>query len=401
MKNKNFFCIKPFNSVRVNTSGVIKTCCNIKPSWSKFKNKKDFNLKTDLVNDFWNSQYRNHVKNLFIEGSMPPECKQCVLKEEQGIKSERQYANLHYGIIGNKPAEYYLRHLKKQNLAHPEDYNLDITNLCNLKCQMCTGASSSKLLIENNALGLENLDQKDYDITEERLQSFITAIVDNNVNNITLQGGEPLMNPKIISLLQRLATKEVANTLSVWITTNGTQYAEHVHAILSRFKEVKLIFSIDGVGKTNNYLRFPSNWTDIENNVKKFKTLPNATYQITFVVQNLNLLDIPNIINFSNKHKIHLRLSLLYDPEYLQLHVLPKNILREALENLETIHPKYTVHVTNIDGIKKRIQSALASKKSTSNELNTFKEIISKRDSYRKIHIKNYLPKIAEHLNIQ
>lgn len=400
MENNKNFCIKPFNSVRVGTTGDIKICCKIRPEWSKFTKEKKFNLKEYSIKEFWDSEYRNYVKDVFLAGDVPPECAKCSRDEEQDIKSERQYANHHYGIIGNKPGNYYLEKLRKADLKHPEDYNLDITNLCNLKCQMCTGASSSKLLIENNALGLEKLNQKDYDVSDERLQKLISDIVDHNVTNITLQGGEPLMNPKIILLLQKLSSMDVATQISVWITTNGTQYTDNLYSILSKFKEVKLIFSIDGVGMTNNYLRFPSRWADIENNVKKFKELPNATYQITFVVQNLNVLDVPHIISFSKKYKIHLRLSLLYAPEYLQLHVLSKNLLQKALENFEAIDHKETVHVTNFYGIKQKIQLALKAKESVPDELGLFKDIIRKRDSYRKIHIKDYLPLIAEDLNI-
>ena len=399
MENKNF-CIKPFNSIRMNSSGDIWTCCKITPSLSKFKNKSSFNLKEDSLNDYWNSDYRNHVKDQFLKGDVPPECARCLRDEKQNIKSERQFANQNYGIVGNKPAEYYLKRLEKENLKHPEDYNLDITNLCNLKCQMCSGESSSKLLIENNALGIQNLDQKDYDVSDEKLQKLISDIVGNNVTNVTLQGGEPLMNPKIILLLKKLSTKDLASSMSVWITTNGTQHTEKLHDVLSKFKEVKLTFSIDGVGRTNDYLRYPSNWAGIENNVKKFKKLNNATHQISFTVQNLNLLDIANMIKFSNKNKIHLKLNLLFAPGYLQLHVLTKKILKKALDNLETVDHVDTIHVTNFDTIKEKIQSALQDNKLTHNELSTLKEIIFKRDSYRKIHIKDYLPEIVEGLNI-
>ena len=399
MENKNF-CIKPFNSIRMNSSGDIWTCCKITPSLSKFKSKSSFNLREDSITDYWNSDYRNHVKDQFLKGDVPPECIRCLRDEEQNIKSERQFANQNYGIIGNKPAEYYLKRLKKGNLEHPEDYNLDITNLCNLKCQMCTGKSSSKLLIENNALGIENLNQKDYDLSDKKLQTLISDIVDNNVTNVTLQGGEPLMNPKIILLLQKLSTKKLASNLSVWITTNGTQHTEKLHNVLSKFKKVKLIFSIDGVGKTNDYLRYPSNWPDIENNVKKFKKLTNATHQISFTVQNLNLLDITRIIKFSRKNKIHLKLNLLFAPRYLQLHVLTKKILKKALDNLKTVDNKDTIHVTNFNTIKEKIQLALQDNRSNQLELSNLKEIIAKRDSYRKIHIKNYLPEIVKGLNI-
>ena len=399
MENKNF-CIKPFNSVHIGTGGAVETCCMIKPNLSDFKGNTSFNIKQNSIKDFWTSDYRNYVKEQFVKGNVLKECLLCKRNEKQDIKSERQLANKNYGISGNKNASYYLKHLRKENLAHPEDYNLDITNLCNLKCYMCTGSSSSNLLIENNALGLETLDQKDSDVSDERLEKLVGEIVENNVTNITLQGGEPLLNPKIISMLERLSTRDIAKNLSIWITTNATQYTQKLFDTLSNFKEVKIIFSIDGVGKTNEYLRYPSRWADIENNVKKFRILKNATFQISFTVQSFNLLDIKNIIDFSNENKIHLKLNLLYIPRYLRLHVLPKEILQSALDSINQIEDSAVIHVTNFYEIKTQIQSALENPQTSKHALMQLIGVIGKRDAYRKTSIKNYLPEIAKGLNI-
>ena len=399
MENKNF-CIRPFNSVHVGTGGAVRTCCYIKPNLSDFEGSTSFNIHNNTINDFWNSDYTHYVQEQFLKGNTLKECAFCHRSEKQDIKSERQLANKHYGIIGNKNPNYYLKHLKKFNLEHPEDYNLDITNLCNLKCYMCTGSSSSKLLIENNALGLEKLDQKDFDVSEPRLDALIEEIVENNVTNITLQGGEPLLNPKIISMLERLGALDTAKNLSIWITTNATQYTDKLFETLSKFKTVKIIFSIDGVGKTNEYLRYPSRWIDIENNVKKFRILKNATFQISFTVQGFNILDIKNIINFSNTYKIHLKLGLLYIPSYLKLNVLPKQILQTALDSLNTIQDSDVIHVTNFYGIKSQIESALENPSASEKDLDELITIIGKRDAYRKTSIKNYLPEIAKCLNI-
>ena len=65
MENKNF-CIKPFNSVNINTDGNINTCCRIQPKLSKFKSdSKFYNLKKDTVKSFWNSDYLKHLQGEF------------------------------------------------------------------------------------------------------------------------------------------------------------------------------------------------------------------------------------------------------------------------------------------------------------------------------------------------
>jgi MoaA/NifB/PqqE/SkfB family radical SAM enzyme len=400
MENNKKFCIRPFNSIHITTSGDMKTCCKIRTNFSKFDGNADFNIKNNSINEFWNSDYQKYLKAKFEQNTLPEECALCITDENKNIRSERQFANQHYKIFGNKPASYYLKHLGKENLNHPEDYNLDITNLCNLKCYMCNGESSSKLLVENNDLGIANLNQSDYEVGGERIDSLIKEIENNKVNIITLQGGEPLMNPKIIKLLHVLSNNSIAKNLSVWITTNGTQYTDKIFQTLQLFKQVKLIFSIDGTGTTNDYLRFPSKWSDIVDNVKKFRTLNNATYQISFTVQNLNILDVHNIIKFSKKQNIHLKLNLLSRPSYLQLHVLPKKTLQEAKITLKDISESDVIHVTNFHEIRQKIINAYENKNAVNDQIKVLKTMIKKRDGYRNIQIKNYLPELAQHLNI-
>lgn len=400
MENNKKFCIRPFNSIHITTSGDIKTCCKIRPTLSEFKGNTRFNINKNSVKEFWNSDYQKYLKSKFQKDTIPHECALCFADENKKIKSERQFANQHYKIFGNKQALYYLKHLQKEKLNHPEDYNLDITNLCNLKCYMCNGESSSKLLVENNDLGITNLKQKDYEISEEKIDSLIQEIQDNYTKIITLQGGEPLMNPKIIKLLQVLSNKPIAKNLSIWITTNGTQYTDKIFKTLALFNQVKLIFSIDGTGTTNDYLRFPSTWGEIVHNVGKFKKLKNATYQISFTVQNLNILDVHNIIEFSTKHEIHLKLNMLSRPDYLQLHILPKKILREARNRLTNISKSNLLHVTNLHEITQKVIDAYESKKSVNDQIKILKTFVRKRDRYRNIQIKNYLPELSQELNI-
>lgn len=391
MQNKqNKFCIKPFNSVFLDTDGSIATCCAIKYD-------RKFNIKTHSFKDFWDSEDRKKLTKSFLDKEQPKECHACWYDEDRGFKSLRQFANTEYGILGNKSPAEYLELLNKAQIPHPEDYNLNITNLCNLKCYMCAGKSSSKLLVENNDLGIRKLDQSDYDIEDERLDELMKQIVENNVTTVTLQGGEPLMNPKIISLLKKLSDKATAEKIKVWITTNGTMYDDKICAILNKFSEVKIIFSIDGVGILNDYLRFPSKFANIKSNVQEFTTkLRKASFMITFTVQNINLLGVADIIDFANSNSIHLKLNILLTPDYLHFSVLPVKTKKKALEKLLDVDSKKLKHVTNFESLVSQIKLCLETE--DVNKISLFKSIISKRDNYRKIKMENFTPKLAEDL---
>lgn len=390
LKKQNKFCIKPFNSVYLDTDGHMRTCCVI-------KSKALYNIKEHSFKTFWESEDRKKLIESFLKSEKPRECQQCWYDEERGFKSERQFANTEYGIIGNKSPAEYLELLKKNALHHPEDYNLNITNLCNLKCYMCHGESSSKLLVENKDLGIQNLNQNDYDISNERLDEMIAQIVKNNVTVITLQGGEPLINPKIIYLLEKLSTKPTAKKIKIWITTNGTMYSNKICDILIKFSAVKIIFSIDGVGRLNDYLRFPSNFDDIKSNLIQYKkNLDNATYMITFTVQNINLLGVHDIVEFACLNSMHLKIGILDKPEYLHFDVLPIKTKKKALEKLINVDKKLLVHVSNFDTLVSLLKTSVANE--DVNKIDMFKSIISKRDSYRKIRMEDFVPQLAKDL---
>ena len=351
-------------------------CCESRPSKTEFVGKKDYNLKKDSIEEFWKSDYRKFLIKNFQEKRRPKECQICWEKEDTGAESYRQFGNRQYKIFGNKTSEEYLSLLGIKDLEHPVDYNLDITNLCNLKCYMCTGVSSSKLLVENNDLGFENLDQKDYDYEEGKLSYLIDQIEKNHVTHVTLQGGEPLMNPKIISLLEKLSVKNTAEKLTIWITTNGTMYNKKLFDILSAFKDVKIIFSIDGVNKVNDYLRFPSDFSQIKSNFINYLNLQNATFMITNVVQNFNLLYVNDIIEFANTYNTHLHLNILTGPSVLHYSVLPYSTRHKALEKLQNIDQQKVTHVTNFYTLLENLSTDID--KDTSNEIEKFKDIIKK-----------------------
>ena len=398
MKNQNF-CLKPFNSLNLSTDGTLSPCCAFQINESTFKGEKNYNLKTHSIDDYWNSDYLKNVQQQFLDSKQPVECRKCWRDEREGVKSLREHTNTHYKILGNKKPQFYLDFFEKTNLKHPEDYNLDITNLCNLKCFMCDGGSSSKLLIENNDLGLDDRNQKDYNIENDKVDYLIDQIVKNNVTVVTLQGGEPLLNPKILILIDKLSKKN-ADKIHLWITTNGTQYSPFLLQKLRKFKEVKIIFSVDGTEKVNDYMRFPSQWKNVKQNIKNFLTLKNASFQISFTVQNLNLLDVDNIIKFANSHKVHCKLNILHGPTYLQFFVLPKNLLQLAYEKIKQISTEHYALTTNLKFLKDSIIEHIKADNDQSEQIEMLKDIMQKRDAYRKIRMKDFLPELANQLNI-
>ena len=363
-KNKSNFCIRPFNSALITTTGNLKICCKIDTKLTKFKNFKESNIEKDTIEQWWISDYNNYVRQSFLENKKIKECARCWNQEKQGLASHRIKANHDHKAIFQNRYERNLKLIGKDALPYPEDVEIQITNLCNLKCQMCSGKHSSRLLVENNALGYEKLNQKDYDLNDENYEK-IKNLVKHDI--------------KLLNL----------------ITTNGTICNSKILYLLKHFKNVRLMLSIEGTGKHNEYMRYPSSWAEIKKNIKEFKTLNNIYLCINTVVQNLNILYINELIEYAHQNNIYINLYLIENPDYLDAFNLPKKILQGAYDKLKSISDDKLIHTKNVEEIISLLKERLNNHVVDEKKYTQFTEMIKSRDRYRNVHIKNYMPELA------
>jgi MoaA/NifB/PqqE/SkfB family radical SAM enzyme len=158
------------------------------------------------------------------------------------------------------------------------------------------------------------------------------------------------------------------------------------------------MLSIEGTERHNEYMRYPSSWSEIKKNIKEFKTLNNIYIYINTVVQNLNILYIDELIKYAHQNNIYIHLYLIDNPDYLDMFNLPKKILQEAYDKLKNIPNEKLIHTDNVKEIisilKERLNTHVVDKK----KYTQFTEMIKSRDRYRNVHIKNYMPELAREI---
>ena len=394
MEKSNKFCIRPFTSVAIGATGNINPCCSLNKKLTRFKNKKVANAFNG-INKYHNSKYSQYLRKKFLNNEAPEECQTCWDQEARGFESERIRKNNLHKVLFKKNYEKYLKLIKKYDLKTPIEINLAMTNLCNLKCLMCDGTSSSQLLIENFKLGYEtDLVQKDFDWTILAKQKIIDEILKNNsLEYLNLTGGETLMVPEIFRLLDKLKNKN----LKIVIFTNGTQYNERIVSKLKQLKNLHIIFSVESTNKQNEYIRFPSAWNNIQRNIINLqKDLPKTIFNINCMVQNLNILYLDQLINFAHNHNLHLILNTVKSPEYLIYTNLPLSLLEKSYNKLCNIPKEKTIHVSNFNNLKNELQNFIKNYKVNNKLFEKFKSVIQSRDKYRKVSIFNYMPELAK-----
>lgn len=280
-----------------------------------------------------NNQLIKKIRASMVDGKAPEECKACYDLEKIGLKSVRQIKNLKYqheiaDILNNSDRN-------GDSKVSIKSLDLRLGNHCNLKCRMCWPSSSSALMKEAVDLGFihHSAFQEKFSY---RFESYRKLIEENpQIESIALAGGEPFLIPEFYQILDFLIETGRASGITLTIHTNGTKISSDLEQKLLKFRETKLLISIDGIDSVNSYIRHPSDWKQLTENIhmmnqwsrsSKFRT------QINVTVQAMNLVNIPEIVRFSLNHLNFYPpvFTILGTPEELAIKSLPQKLIQSA-----------------------------------------------------------------------
>jgi len=313
------YCPLPFNHTAISTTGYYNVCCmNSTPVVHQFHlNNGDFNA-------WQTNKYCQEIKQSFIDNVRHPGCNKCWNAEDSKLTSLRQRSLTEYKILGAKEQQEKLLNIE-----------VSVGNLCNLSCLMCNEKSSSAILAENLKLKINQVNQRDFKWSEENFVN-LSKNLKLKPKLINLRGGEPFYNKKIFDLLDSFDPVDTKNTV-IHLTTNGTIWNDDWARVLSKFKLVRLMFSVDAVGDLYNYIRYPGNFKVVENNIKTITQHKNIKPLIYATLQNLNILHIENLIQWANNLGIYLELETVTSPDYLSFTNLPQHLKLKSIDSLKNL----------------------------------------------------------------
>jgi hypothetical protein len=162
-----------------------------------------------------------------------------------------------------------------------------------------------------------------------------------NITQLYFAGGEPLMIKEHRRFLEEIVRRGYSKNISLRYNSNGIYVNEDTIKLWNNFKQVRYAFSIDAYGDRNHYIRYPTDWTDIEKSLRIMDDAPEHIHcAIACAVQVLNVKHIIDFAkwklsqNFKKINKFTLdeyqtgggiiNLHLLYIPTFLSARILPK-----------------------------------------------------------------------------
>ncbi len=412
-KQNKSYCRVPFDSVTVSPTGRMQLCCEAQ--WTGGSEKtalKDLNS----IKDWFEGEYLSDVRSKMHNGVMLPECQVCYKKESLHGVSTRTYVNERYFKSNTDTDEYSIKKI-----------DLKIGNKCNLKCKMCFPYASSELWKEWKDLGW-NTKEKDpnketswkyYDgyfkedyswpKNKSNMDKIKDAVVKCKLLHVT--GGEPMLNPEFFDLLKHCIETNTAKDITLDVTTNATKIHPRFFDLAKQFKELLLTVSMDGVGRTYEYVRYPANYNAVYKNILRYnefvKSLGgNSKLVFNFVLQIWNLHNAVEVCKTLaplavNDAEAPVRIEELEDPRFMHWKMLPvqhvKNAIKQIAKETKLDHPqsvKWPIMAFGrmLDGHKVYKSGDYSYQK------DQLLQFMQKQDAHRRIELGDYIPELVPFL---
>ncbi len=352
------YCDLPFEHQYVHMSGSIRLCCATLQNVNS--ESRTLNMSTDSLESAWNSDYMKQSRLDMKNGKVLDACLKCVQQEKRGYGSMR--------VTMNK--EKNLSSLADDgSINFPNTMELHFGNLCNLKCKMCGQDYSNQVGKEILEIGEKDQDFLQWvrqqsgnvnnwtnDLSVEyawfkdvSVKKQLIDYVSKHITTLTVIGGEPTIINEFYELLDHCYEQGTLANKSVTIVTNLTNTNKKMTQWLQKMKNWTIWASVDGIGETTEYIRYPSNFKKIISNLKYYKDLldTHGNGKIVFspAVQLLNIHQLDDMlkmfINFSegewqNRTKYDVSwLSQVWYPRICNYDVAPKEYRSAVANKLE------------------------------------------------------------------
>ena len=367
MRSKSF-CPLPWIHLATRPNGDVRVCCTANASGAGKVDDKEvglvkqdgvnMNLRDHSVEEVWNSEQMKQTRLQMLAGEVPSSCRKCFLEESNGIHSKRNWETKVWderldinSIIATTKDDGSL----PVNIPY---FDLRLGNVCQLKCVMCSPHDSSSWVKDWKTIypAFKNEDLKKdqgwnpkFDYNWYQKSSFISTMKSqaHNIKELYFAGGEPLLIPEHYSILKFMIENGAAKDCILRYNSNGLKISSDLLSMWNEFKHVKFNFSIDAAGSKNDYIRFPSKWNDVVENLTMLDNTPdNITINLACAVQALNVSNLVELAEWKmsqNFNKINSKpfgggvigMHLVYLPSHLNIRTLPQEVKEQAKKKIE------------------------------------------------------------------
>jgi organic radical activating enzyme len=303
-----------------------------------------YKLASTGLTEIQNSRAMQTLREDFLAGNKPQNCRRCWNEERAGRTSKRMHTLDR------------LKHMIDADVSWTTDamplmfLDLKLGNICNLKCRICGSWSSSQFAAEEirynkaeetrGSIAYQMLKDGAWPRESAEFWTDLDRHLDN-IRYIEFTGGEPFLIKEHFQLLQKLVDTGRAAQVEIHYNTNGTQYPEEGEAIWKHFKHVEIAVSVDDVESRFEYQRSNAIWTEVVENVERFRQLrsrnSNITLQACCTINVFNVYYLETVANWLTQQGFDfIYWNMMHDAYYFSISTLPETAKAVIAQRLTT-----------------------------------------------------------------
>jgi len=365
MDKKNTICAIPWMHLNFEPNGKVVPCC-----LTSHHNYFAGDLKTQTIEEIWNSDNMKNLRKQMINGERPKICDTCWNKEDVTGVSGRHYHNRDFPDVLKKIPDITLEDgtCTEMELKY---WDFRFSNLCNYKCRSCGPRYSSAWVPDAKKLGYTD-QEKVWNIESVEDKTNVDFLEDqiDNVKRIYFAGGEPLLMPEHWQILDKLVEKKRFD-VKLSYNTNCSTFEYGKKNVIDYWKQwqlgkLEVWPSLDEIGERAELIRSGTVWSKVEANLKELTQYDNIILRPGMTIGAWNVNRLPEIITYlvdlgviCRHPKIHqyinynnFFINLLDHPKHYHVSILPDEYRQATIKKLETFiidyNKKYSTDISSI-----------------------------------------------------
>jgi hypothetical protein len=305
------------------------------------------------LDQHWNSEHMRSVRVRMLANETLPECAVC---NEQLLNTDvyRTYFNSMFG------------HLRDEVLAKtdstgrtsalPVSWDYRFSNLCNFKCRTCGDMLSSSWESEQRSNHMIDWANPKNAWMQPRVRDeisrfqntkieaeFAAAVEEHRVEEVYWVGGEPLMYEQHWRYMQRIIELGDAPRVYARYNTNLSRVdyrgCNLYRDILAHVRDWQICASLDGTGRTGEYIRTGLNYSRWRDNFALGVDISRHRRQmrIDFTLTLPGLFEVQNIQNLADEFGVDVLAKVVFSftPDIiLSPLALPRDMLDRTVDRL-------------------------------------------------------------------
>ena len=274
MDKPETLCMAPWTHTYLSPQTERRMCCASREPAQSFEQYIDTSTGTGVyapttLDEHWNSDHMRSVRRRMMKGETLPECDVCNSK----LLNTDVYRSYFNSLFGHK----YLDAMANTDpdgttRLKPVSWDYRFSNLCNFKCRMCGDMLSSSWEIEQRTNNMVNWadNKNNWMLPEVRKEitkfqdtqieaEFAQAVEEHRVEEVYWVGGEPLMYEQHWRYMKQIVDQGDGQRVYARYNTNLSRVDYRginlYHDILAHIRDWQICASLDGTGRTGEYIR--------------------------------------------------------------------------------------------------------------------------------------------------